>query len=65
MKKLKVFIFSCHSRYIKFYLLGVKSFFYHMFNVISDCSTLIKWSDEELEELEDPYLKKEVLILMY
>ena len=59
------FILLLIVRNIKFYLLGVKSFFYHMFNVISDCSTLIKWSDEELEELEDSYLKKKVLILMY
>ena len=32
-----------------------------MLNAISDCCTLVKWSDEELEELDDPYLNKRVI----
>jgi hypothetical protein len=48
--KVKVFLFS--------YLIGENSFFYPFFTVVGDPETIFRWSDEEIEECNDPYIYK-------
>lgn len=41
---------------------GKDSFYHPMINVIDDSTILLHWDPEDIKELEDPYILKEVSI---